>query len=329
MRPGAPYLLAAAAASIAAAGARAQDMPAHHHMPMDQPAPAAAGPAAPALYTADDLAFLHHMTLHHRQALEMCALMEGRTDRADFLRFAGYVADAQRAESGMMQSMLDMSVARGMPAPMSMAHGDPPMAGMLSSAEMRALQAARGPEFERLWLQGMIFHHEGGLAMARAQELRQAAEGRQPYGLQVMVDDILVEQRAEITRMRGWLDAWGLAAPGDRRPPDVEVASPAAGAVVSARRPVRLTGVAVDDTGIAAVELAVHDLSADRWLHPDGSWGDRRPIPAETIGSGPASAAWRFAFTPPTPGRYAVLAEARDPSGKRAAAPEPWTVDAR
>jgi uncharacterized protein (DUF305 family) len=294
-------------------GAPAQEAHDHGHMHARPDAPAVSGPV---LYTTEDLAFLHHMIVHHQQALDMAALMDGRTERADFLRFAGYVADAQRAEIQAMQGMLDMAQARGLPTPMLMAHGDPPMAGMLSSAEMKALEAARGAAFERQWLQGMVFHHEGGLAMARVQELRQAQEGRQPYGIATMLDDILVNQRAEITRMRGWLQAWGLATPGDARAPAVEVVSAAA---VPVGRPATLMGVAVDDQGVAAVEVTVHDLSSDR----------RQSGAAERIGSGPASAAWRFVFTPPSRGRYEVRVEAVDLAGKRASAAESWTVEAR
>jgi hypothetical protein len=228
-----------------------------------------------------------------------------------------------------MQGLLDLAAARGLQPPAHHMHGDPPMAGMLSEAQMKALAAAKGPEFERLWLKGMMFHHEGGLAMARAQELRQALDGRQPAQLAVMVDDILVGQRAEIGIMQGWLDAWGLAQAGDTRPPAVEVQSPPDGAAVPVGSPSALFGVAVDDTGVAGVEAAVHDLGRDRWLHRDGSWGDRQAVPAELIGSGPASAAWRIAFTPPSPGRYAVTAEAADPAGKRATTAEAWTLEAR
>jgi uncharacterized protein (DUF305 family) len=312
---------------------------AHDHQHMDHagrtmPAPAkpAAGQAVrgqPPLYTADDLAFLQHMIMHHQQAVAMGALMEGRATHPELIRFAGLVADAQRAEIAAMEGLLDLAAARGLTAPEHHMHGDPPMAGMLSQAEMAALTSAKGPEFERLWLQGMMFHHEGGLAMARAQELRQALDGRQPDQLAVMVDDILVGQRAEIGIMKGWLTAWGLAQAGDRQAPAVEVQSPPGDTTVRAGKVLTVFGVAVDDSGIAAVEAAVHDLARDRWLRRDGTWGERQTVTAERIGSGPASAAWRLDFTPPSPGRYAVGVEATDTAGKRAAAAEAWTVEAR
>jgi uncharacterized protein (DUF305 family) len=313
----------------------------HDHMDhagyagMTMPAPArppAARPAknqAPPLYTADDLAFLQHMIMHHQQAVDMGALMEGRAEHPELIRFAGLVADAQRAEIQGMQGLLDLAAARGLAAPAHHMHGDPPMAGMLSEAEMTALAAAKGPAFERLWLQGMILHHDGGLAMARAQELRQALDGRQPFEIAGMIDDILIVQRAEIGMMKTWLTAWGLAEPGDRRAPAVEAQSPAEGTPVRAGATTALLGVAVDDVGVAAVQAAVHDLKTDRWLRRDGTWGERQALVAQLIGSGPASAAWRLDLVPPGPGRYAVTVQATDPAGHLTTVQEPFVVEAR
>jgi uncharacterized protein (DUF305 family) len=323
-----------AALAAGAGAAWAQDHT-HDHAGMVMPAPA--GPPArpsgraqaPPLYTADDLAFLQHMIMHHQQAVAMGALMQGRAEHAELIRFAGLVADAQTAEIAAMQGLLDLAAARGLTTPEHHLHGDPPMAGMLSAAEMAQLAAARGPAFERLWLQGMMFHHEGGLAMARAQELRQALDGRQPFQLAGMIDDILVGQRAEIGIMQGWLTAWGLAQAGDNRPPAVEVQSPPPETAIRAGTALTLFGVAADDSGVAAVEAAVHDLGRDRWLRHDGTWGARETRPVVLIGSGPASAAWRLDFTPPSPGRYGVAVEATDAAGKRAGAAEAWTVEAR
>jgi uncharacterized protein (DUF305 family) len=167
------------------------------------------------LYTQEDLLFLSHMIEHHEQALELAALVPSRTDREEFIRFARYVDGAQRVEIDQMKSLLRLAAERGMEIPHHDMHGDPPMAGMLSKAQMAALAAATGAEFERLWLQGMIYHHDGALGMGRAQQQRQFESGRQPYGIDVLVDDILVVQRAEITRMRAWLTQWGLSSSDD------------------------------------------------------------------------------------------------------------------
>lgn len=166
-------------------------------------------PATP-LYTGDELAFLTHMLTHHQQAIDMAALVPARSDRKEFLAFARYIADAQQAEIDQMKALLQAAADRGQPAPHHEMSGDPPMPGMLSKAQMAALDAARGAEFARLWLQGMIRHHQGAIDMALAQQQREFESRRQPYGIAAMADDILTTQRGEIGMMKTWLTRWGL-----------------------------------------------------------------------------------------------------------------------
>jgi len=159
------------------------------------------------LYTEADLRFLQHMIAHHEQAVAMSALVAERTSRRQFVQYADYVARAQHAEIATMSALLELASERGIDLP-HMAHGDPPMRGMLSAAQLRALEQADGAHFERLWLEGMIFHHEGAIEMARAQQLAQLDAGRRPYMIDVLVEDIIVDQRAEIATMRRWLREW-------------------------------------------------------------------------------------------------------------------------
>lgn len=163
------------------------------------------------LYTQEDLLFLSHMIVHHRQALELAVLVPSRTGREELVRFARLIDGAQRAEIEQMESLLALARDRGMAVPDHTLHADQPMPGLLSKTQMDAVAAAKGAPFERLWLEGMIFHHEGALTMGRAQQQRQFESGRQPYGIDVLVDEILVVQRAEITKMRSWLTQWGLS----------------------------------------------------------------------------------------------------------------------
>ncbi len=162
------------------------------------------------LFNEEDLVFMQHMILHHEQAVTMALLVPSRSSRPEFIRFTDYVKRAQAAEVDLMRSWLDLAAERGLKMPGHGPHGDPPMAGMLSTAQMAALAAARGAEFERLWLEGMIYHHQGAIDMAHEQQRQQLKSGRRPFGLSVMVEDILVEQREEITRMQRWLSQWGL-----------------------------------------------------------------------------------------------------------------------
>jgi uncharacterized protein (DUF305 family) len=158
------------------------------------------------LYTATDLRFLQHMIVHHQQAVEMSALVAERTDREAFVRYANYIGRGQQAEIAVMESLLELAAERGVEIPASHEQSDPPMRGMLSRAQMEALAASAGPAFERLWLEGMIQHHEGALEMARAQQLAQLRDGRRPHGIDVLVEEIVEDQRAEIAQMRRWLE---------------------------------------------------------------------------------------------------------------------------
>lgn len=164
----------------------------------------------PALYTDDELLFLGHMIVHHEQALELAALVPTRTTREELVRFARQVDRGQRAEIDQMKSLIAAAADRGLKVPDHALHSAEAMPGLLSTARMNAIAAAKGPLFDRLWLEGMIEHHEGALTMGRAQQRRQFESGRQPFGIDVLVDDILVVQRAEITAMNEWRRSWGL-----------------------------------------------------------------------------------------------------------------------
>jgi len=93
------------------------------------------------------------------------------------------------------------------------------MNGMLSKAQMKALEAASGAEFERLWLQGMIRHHQGALDMALGEQRREFESRRQPYGLAAMADNVLATQRGEIGMMKTWLKRWNLVGGVQEREP--------------------------------------------------------------------------------------------------------------
>ena len=164
----------------------------------------------PAFYTNEELLFLSHMIVHHEQALDLAALVPSRTTREELIVFARQVDKGQRVEIDQMQSLLGLAAARGVKVPEHARHNVESMPGLLSAARMQVIAAATGSKFDRLWLEGMIEHHEGALTMGRAQQHRQFESGRQPYGIDVLVDEILVIQRAEITTMKAWLKTWGL-----------------------------------------------------------------------------------------------------------------------
>ena len=77
------------------------------------------------------------------------------------------------------------------------------MPGMLTPEQIAQLTAATGPEFERLFLEGMIRHHEGAITMATA--LYAVKDAAQDLVVYKMASDIEADQRAEIARMRALL----------------------------------------------------------------------------------------------------------------------------
>ena len=180
------------------------------------PSQVGAPPATP-LYTNEDLAFLTHMIVHHQQAIDMAALVPARSHRKEFLTFARYMAGAQQAEIDQMTALLQAAADRGQVAPHHEMTGDPPMPGMLSKLEMAALEKSSGAEFARLWLQGMIRHHQAGVDMALAQQERDFTNQRQPYGIAAMADDIVTTQRGEIGMMKTWLGRWGIGPAAPQR----------------------------------------------------------------------------------------------------------------
>lgn len=216
-----PVAAALLAAAVAAGCRTAGPSPA----PAAEPAaPQAAPQAAPRAdgrpRRAADVEFMHGMMRHHAQALAMTALVPARTRREEVRTLAQRIELSQHDEIALMQRWLQ---ARGEAVPSvdpQHAHhgGAQPMAmpGMLTSAELARLGQATGAEFDRLFLQFMIRHHEGALTMV-AEYLAKPGAG-QDAELFRFASDIDADQRAEIRRMRAMLDAPAGTAPSAAAP---------------------------------------------------------------------------------------------------------------
>jgi uncharacterized protein (DUF305 family) len=153
--------------------------------------------------TAADVAFMQEMIGHHAQAVEMVALLNARTTREDMRLLGLKIEVSQSDEIRMMQRWLE---ARGQPLPGPHAHhgeGTTLMPGMLTSAEMAALAEARGPAFDRLFLEGMIKHHEGALTMVK--QLLATPGAAQEPDVFAFASEVDADQRMEIDRMRAML----------------------------------------------------------------------------------------------------------------------------
>ena len=155
-------------------------------------------------FTPADIQFMQGMIGHHAQAIEMVALLKTRTERADLQLLARRIEASQVDEIAMMTEWLQ---ARGAALPDAHAHhmGDTAlMPGMLTTAQMAALSGAQGAAFDRLFLAGMIRHHEGALTMVR--ELFAAPGAAQESEVFAFASDVDADQRMEIERMGALLN---------------------------------------------------------------------------------------------------------------------------
>jgi len=166
----------------------------------------AAGPAASTPgYAEADIRFMQGMIHHHAQALDMTALLSTRTEREDMKLLARRIDVSQTDEIKMMQTWL---ADRGAEVPDEHAHhqpGAPLMPGMLTADEMAELAAASGPEFDRLFLEFMITHHQGALTMVK--ELFASPGAGQESDIFAFASDVEADQSMEIERMGAMLAA--------------------------------------------------------------------------------------------------------------------------
>lgn len=152
-------------------------------------------------HTPADVRFMQGMLGHHAQALEMTALVADRSRNDGLKQLAERIDVSQRDEMAMMRQWLGR---RGEPLPDPHAHhAGHLMPGMLTAEQMAALAAARGPAFDRLFLEGMIQHHQGALVMVR--ELIATPRAAQEPDLFDFVSDVEADQAMEIARMRALL----------------------------------------------------------------------------------------------------------------------------
>ena len=154
-------------------------------------------------HTVADVRFMQGMIGHHAQALEMTDLLSSRSSRGDMRLLAQRIEVSQADEINMMQRWLEV---RGQEIPRLDAHhthGAMLMPGMLTSEEMSRLAAATGGEFDRLFLEFMIKHHEGALVMVN--ELFSSPGAGQESQIFEFASDVDADQRMEIDRMHGML----------------------------------------------------------------------------------------------------------------------------
>jgi uncharacterized protein (DUF305 family) len=160
-----------------------------------------------------DVEFMQGMIMHHAQAVEMTALIESHTDSKDLRLLGARISHSQSSEMKFMKHWLEvrgeptaaaMPEMPGMNMPeMNMSSHSMLMPGMLSPKQMEALRNAKGEEFDRLFLTGMIQHHNGALVMVK--DLFDTAGAGQDAELFNFTTDVDTGQRAEIRIMQTML----------------------------------------------------------------------------------------------------------------------------
>ena len=144
-------------------------------------------------FSGTDIMFAQMMIPHHQQAVDMSTLAETHTTNPEILALAKQIKDAQTPEIKQMTSWIESSGAG-----MDMGH-DMGMGGMLTEEQMTALGKAQGAEFDKLYLEGMIGHHQGALQMAKMIEDSNNAEAK------TLAANIVKSQSAEIEKMKQML----------------------------------------------------------------------------------------------------------------------------
>jgi uncharacterized protein (DUF305 family) len=159
-------------------------------------------------FTAADVHFMQGMIHHHAQAVIMAGWAQTHGARPDVKTLAQRIDVAQRDEMAFMQRWL-RERHQDVPDPLAhyeMGHDMPGMSpttlmpGMLTPEQMSQLDAARGPEFDRLFLTDMIQHHQGAITMVD-QLFASPGAGQELYVFR-FASDVNADQTTEIERMR-------------------------------------------------------------------------------------------------------------------------------
>jgi uncharacterized protein (DUF305 family) len=157
-------------------------------------------------YTAADVNFMSGMIHHHAQAIVMSRWAASHGASPAVQRLADRIINAQQDEILTMQSWLrdrrqpvPDATATGMKMNMGGMEHEMLMPGMLTDAQMKQLDAARGAEFDRLFLTYMIQHHKGAVSMVK--ELFDSYGAGQDEIVFKFASDVNVDQTTEIARM--------------------------------------------------------------------------------------------------------------------------------
>jgi len=193
--------------AIGCAGGRPSAAPAVGSMGPEAAVARARADSARLPYTKADIDFMSGMISHHAQAIKMASWAPTHGASPALVRMAERIVVGQADEIELMQSWLRdrlQTVPEADPAGMKMKMGDVEhvmlMPGMLTDAQMKQLDAARGREFDRLFLTFMIQHHRGAIDMVR--QLLSSHGAAQDETVFKFANEVEIDQSEEIQRMQ-------------------------------------------------------------------------------------------------------------------------------
>ncbi|TDO10323.1 uncharacterized protein (DUF305 family) [Mycobacterium sp. BK086] len=183
---------ALATAVVVSSCSKSEDHSEHDH-------PATTTSSTVAAHNADDVMFAQMMIPHHQQAVDLAAIAAVHTTNQAVRALAGKISTEQQPEINAMKALLLQWDVDPNAMPEHGGHGAG-MQGMVDDATMTRLKSLNGPQFDTLWLQAMIGHHQGAIEMAKAE----IANG-QSADMTAMAKTMIAAQQAEIDQMKQML----------------------------------------------------------------------------------------------------------------------------
>ncbi|MGW3429282.1 DUF305 domain-containing protein [Streptomyces melanosporofaciens] len=173
---------------------------------------------APGTFNDADVKFAQMMIPHHEQAVEMSKLADERAEDAKIKTLAGDIEKAQDPEIKKMESWLEAwgkpesgssmpGMDHGSDSSMpgmdhgSGSSGNSGMPGIMSDKDMKELKAAKGTDFDKMFAQMMIDHHNGAIDMAKDEQ----KNGKNATAKK-LADDVVKNQTIEVKQLQGILD---------------------------------------------------------------------------------------------------------------------------
>jgi uncharacterized protein (DUF305 family) len=150
-----------------------------------------------ALYTKADVEFMQGMIAHHAQAIVMSRMAESHGANPQVLKLSNKIDQSQVPEIRIMQAWLQRN---NQFAPDTSSWHHVMMSGMLTTAQLNELDAARGVDFDRAYLRLMIQHHAGALKMV--DDLFNTPLAGQEVDVNVFANDVSTNQTVEIGIMQ-------------------------------------------------------------------------------------------------------------------------------